>query len=148
MPIVRPLFLWTRALFGAGALLAAALAPIAAQTLPAPAADALLGDWRIDVVGGDSVGDFGEMTIRVDETGAMVADLVFTDTRANESAEQSCVVDPGSDVIRIRCEVSNPFWLPENFDLQWTGADRLEGPHISAISGRAVFTRPSSDFVS
>lgn len=133
------------------ALLSALLlgvAPATAQTAAPTDTDALLGPWRIDVVAGSSIGDFGEMTIRRNDAGALVADLVFTDTRVNESAEQTCIVDPSGAVIRIRCEVSTPFWLPENFDLQWTGADRLEGPHISATSGQAVFTRPTSDFVS
>lgn len=138
----------------AAAALASALAaaPAAAQTA-SPAAKAVLGHWDVEVVEGESKGDTAEMVIS-SEDGALVAEMVYTDSRAAESARQNCAVSlsaAASDAetrVEIRCSVSAPFWFPDHFDLALKSPSRMEGAHLSALSGYAIFRRRPNDLTS
>lgn len=104
-------------------------------------ANALTGVWRIEIVDGPSKGDHGQIRLTPTGPGVYSGEMRFTDSRTDITADEQCVIRMQHDAVEVRCQTDEPGWLPDDFDLTRTGPDELRGPHISAVSGEAVFRR-------
>ena len=107
----------------------------------AASANALTGLWRIEIVDGPSKGDHGQIRLTPTGPGVYAGEMRFTDSRTDITADEQCVIRTRDDAVEVRCQTDQLGWLPDNFDLTRTGPDELRGPHISAVSGEAVFRR-------
>lgn len=135
--------------------LCAALAGLGAA--PAAAGE-LAGRWSIEIIGGASQGDHGRIDLRTAAPGDVSplsgaplsaaagetlyhGAMTFTDSRSGVTAEERCVVRELGEVVRVRCAVDLPGWLPDDFNLIKRGPNLMRGPHVSAVSGDGEFRR-------